>query len=90
MNFYLFIKVKKEVHLGAWEHIVSLNYRVAWLIFTTLDKDKAHMTPHMCIDFWAQSSQGWIQGGAIIGRVGALLQRTSSSELEGYSNKQNV
>ena len=34
MNFYIFIKVKKEgggalVHVYVWEHIVSLYYRIA-------------------------------------------------------------
>ena len=45
------------------------------------------MTPHICIDFWAKSAQGLIQGGAIIGHGGGgggggvtLLQRTSSSD----------
>ena len=42
------------------------------------------------IGFWAKSAQGRIQDRAIIGQLGALLQRTSSSELEGYSNKPNV
>ena len=38
------------------------------------------MTPHICIDFWAKSDEGWIQGGAKIGHGGPLLQRTSSSD----------
>ena len=41
--------------------------------------------PHICIAFWAKSAQGRIQDRAIIGQLGALLQRTLSSELEGYS-----
>ena len=48
------------------------------------------MTPHICIDFWAKSALGQIQGRAMIGKWGAPLQRTSSSELEGYNNKQNA
>ena len=35
--------------------------------------------PHICIDFCAKSAQWWIQGMAIIGQWGAILQRTSSS-----------
>ena len=27
-------------------------------------RDKVLMTPHICIDSWAKSAQGWIQGGA--------------------------
>ena len=42
--------------------------------------DKVLMTPHIYIDFWAKSAQGWIQGGAKIGHGGPLLQRTSSSD----------
>ena len=79
MNFYLFIKGKKG---GAyvWEHIVSLNYRIVKCIFTKLGRDKVVMTPHICIDFWAKSAQGWIHIRAKIGHGGPLLQRTSSSD----------
>ena len=85
MNFYLFIEVKKGgggalVHVYVLEHIVSLNYKIAWLIFTKLGRDKALMTPHICIDSWAKSAQGWIQGGAKIGPGGSLFQRTFSSD----------
>ena len=85
MNFYLFIKVKRGgggalVHIYVWEHIVSLNYRIVWWIFTKLGRDKVLMTPHICIDFWAKSAQGWIQGRAKIGQGGPLIQRTSSSD----------
>ena len=77
MNFYLFIQVKRGggalVHVYVLEHIVSLNYRIAWWIFTKLGRDKALMTPHICIDSWAKSAQGWIQGGAKIGPGGSLL-----------------
>ena len=38
------------------------------------------MTPHICIDSWAKSAQGWIQGGAKIGPGGSFLQKTSSSD----------
>ena len=38
------------------------------------------MTPHICIDPWAKSAQGWIQCDAKIGHGGSLLQRTSSSD----------
>ena len=68
------------VHVNVLEHIVSLNYRIAWWIFTKLGRDKVLMTPHICIDSWAKSAQGWIQGGAKIGPGGSLLQRTSSSD----------
>ena len=68
------------MHVYVLEHIVSLNYRIAWWIFTKLGRDKVLMTPHICIDSWAKSAQGWIQGGAKIGPGGSLLQRTSSSD----------
>ena len=69
-----------QVHVYVLEHIVSLNYRIAWWIFTKLGRDKVLMTPHICIDSWAKSAQSWIQGGAKIGPGGSLLQRTSSSD----------
>ena len=85
MNFYLFIEGNKGgggalVHVYVLEHIVSLYYRIAWWIFTKLGRDKVLMTPHIRIDSWAKSAQGWIQGGAKIGSRGSLLQRTSSSD----------
>ena len=84
MIFYLFIEVKKVggalVHVYVLEHIFSLNYRIAWWIFTKLGTDKVLMTPHICIDSWAKSSQDGIQGRAKIGPGGSLLQRTSSSD----------
>ena len=92
-NFYLYIKVKigyALLHVYVWEHRVSLNYNIPWWIFTKLGRDKVFMTPRICIGFWAKSAQWSIQGRAILGQWGALLQRTSSSELQGYSNKQNV
>ena len=81
--FYLFIEVKKGalVHAYVWEHIVSINYRIARWIFTKLGRDKVLMTRHICIDSLAKSAQGWIQGGGgKIGPGGYLLQRTSSSD----------
>ena len=82
-NEFLFIYWSEKgggavVHVYVLEHIVSLNYRIAWWIFTKLRRDKVLMTPHICIDSWAKSAQGWIQGGAKIGPGGNLLQRTSS------------
>ena len=66
------------VHVYVWEHIVSLNYRITWWIFTQLGRDKILMTPHICIDVLAKSAQEPIQGRGIIGQWGPLLQRTSS------------
>ena len=85
MNFYLFIEVKKAGGGGgctsAWEHIVSLNYRIPWWIFTKLVWDKVLMILHIYIDICAKSAQGLIQGGAKIGYGGGpLLKRTSSSD----------
>ena len=71
MNFYLFIEVKRGggalVHVYVLEYIVSLNYRIAWWIFTKLGRDKVLMIPHICIDAWAKSAQGWIQDKAKLG-----------------------
>ena len=68
------------MHVYVLEHIVSLNYKIARRIFTKLGSDKVLMTPNICVDSWAKSAQGWIQGGAKIGPGGSLLQRTSSSD----------
>ena len=94
MNLYLFIKVKKGegalVHVYVWEHIVSLNYRITWWIFTKLGRDKVLMTPHICIDFWPKSAQGQIQGRAIICQWGAPSSKNFFFRLEEYNNKLNA
>ena len=145
---YLFIKVKRGggalVHLYVWEHIVSLNYRMTWWIFTKLCRDKAHLYSFLGqIHLGADPEQGHntsmggpfskellLQSGMLqqqteciaiiykhlgvlmtpahlywlLGQIRtvvdpgqghnrsmrALLQRTTSSELEGHSNKPNV
>ena len=48
------------------------------------------MTPHICIDFFVKSVQGWIQGRAKIGHGGPLLQRTSSSDWKATASFQGV
>ena len=77
MNFFIYWSEKRGgggalVHVYVLEHIVSLNYRIAWWIFTKLGRDKVLMTPHIYIDSWAKSAQGWIQGGAKIGPGGSF------------------
>ena len=56
---------------------------------TKLCGDKVLMTPHICIDSWAKSAQGWIQGGAIIG-LGGFPSPKNFFRPEGYSNKPNA
>ena len=80
LAFCEFVSMNFEPCVYVLEHIVSLNYRIALWIFTKLGRDKVLMTPHICIDSWAKSAQGRIQGGAKIGPGGSLLQRTSSSD----------
>ena len=56
---YLFIKVKNGgalVHVYVWEHIVTLNYRITWWIFTKLCRDKVLKTPLICLG--ADPAQG--------------------------------
>ena len=45
------------------------------------------MTPHICIDFWVNSAQGWIQGGAKIGHGVSPSPKNFFFRPEGYSNK---
>ena len=46
---------------------------------------------YICIDSWAKSAQGWIQGGAKIGPGGSLLQKTFSSDRKATcSNRLNA
>ena len=70
------------MHVRVWEHIVSLNYRITRWIFTKLGRDKVLMTPHICIDFWAKSTQGRIQDSK-----GILLQSLKAAATNKmYSN----
>ena len=48
------------------------------------------MTPHIGIEFWAKSAQGWIQGRAEIGHRGSPSPKDFFFRPEGYSNKTNV
>ena len=48
------------------------------------------MTLHICIDFWAKSAQGWIQGRAKIGHGGSPSTKNFFFRLEGYSKKLNA
>ena len=59
-------------------------------IFTKLGRDKVLMTPHICIDFWAKSAKGQIQGRAIICQWGAPSSKNFFFRLEEYSNKLNA
>ena len=71
------------VYVYVLEPRVSLNYRIAWWVFTKLFRDKVLMIPpHICIDFWAKSAKGRIQGRAIIDQWGALLRRTLQQQTE--------
>ena len=49
---------------GVPEHIVSLYYRTAWLMFTKLGRDVVSMALHMYLGVSARCAQGRIQGGA--------------------------
>ena len=75
-----------------WYHAVTLTLTFDLLQGQICCRAGDHNSSNLlvCIDFWVKSAQRWIQGRVIIGQWGALLQRTTSSELEGHSNKQNV
>ena len=53
------------MHVYVLEHIISLSYRTASLMFTELDRDEVLIVTHLCIGFSANSTQGQIQGGTI-------------------------
>ena len=78
------------VRVYVWEHIVSLDYRIIWWIFTKFGRDKVRMTPHICIDFWSKSAQGRIQGRAIIGQWWVPTPKNFFYRPEGYNNKANA
>ena len=68
------------MHVYVWEHIVSLYYRTALLMFTKLGRDEVLTVPYKCCCFSARFVQGRIQGGQKKVTGGPLLQRTSSSD----------
>ena len=50
------------MHVYVWEHIVSLYYRTAKWMLTTLGRDEVIMARHLHKDVLAISVQGRIQG----------------------------
>ena len=51
------------MHVYVLEHIISLSYRTTGWMFTKLDRDEVLIITHLFIGFWANSTQGRIQGG---------------------------
>ena len=78
------------MHVYVLEHIVSLCFRTAWWMYTKLGRDEVLMAPHLRLDFSAQPTQGWIQGGAKIGQWGVPCPKDCFFRLEGYSDKANA
>ena len=74
------------LHVYVWEHIVSLYYRTAWLMFTKLGRDEVLIVPRMYKGVSARSAQGRIQGGAKIGQRGSPSSRNFFFRPEGYSD----
>ena len=60
------------MHVYIWEHIVSLYYRTAELLFTKLGRDEVLMAPHMHSGVSARSTQG---------RSGLFVKNCESSEM---------
>ena len=77
------------MHVYVWEHIVSLYYRTAELMFTKLCRDEVLMVPYKFCCFSARSVQRRIQGGTKIGQSWSPSS-TNFFRLEGYSNKLNA
>ena len=58
------------MHVYEWEHIVCLYYRTTWWIFTKLDRHEVLIITHLFIGFSANSTQGRIQGGGNLPKIG--------------------
>ena len=58
------------MHVYEWEHIVSLYYRTTRWMFTKLDRDEVLIIRHLFIGFSANSTQGRIQGGGNLPKIG--------------------
>ena len=93
---YLFIYLGEKkggalVYVYVLEHMVSLNYRIVWWLFTKLGRDKVLMTPAHFYWLMGQINPPRVDPGqGHNSSTRGLLQRTSSSELEGYSKKLNI
>ena len=59
-------------------------------MFMKLGRDEVLMVTHLCLGFSANSAQGWIQGGSIIGQWGVPSPKDFFFRLECYSNKPNA
>ena len=78
------------MHVYVLEHIVSLCYRIAWWMFMKLGRDEVLMALYLWLDFSANPTQGWIQGGTKIGQWGVPSLKDCFFRLEGYSDKANT
>ena len=62
--------------IGQWgvpspkDFFFSLSYRTTWWMFTKLDRDEVLIITHLFIGFWANSTQGRIQGGGNLPKIG--------------------
>ena len=95
MNFlFIYLGEKKGggalVYVYVLEHRVSLNYRIAWWLFTKLGRDKVLMTPPHLYWLLGKIRPGVDPGQGHNSSMRGLLQRTSSYELEDYNNKLNI
>ena len=75
------------MHVYVLEHVVSLSYRTDRWILMKLGRHVVLMVPHLCLNFSANSAQGWIKGGAkrsmrgpfskeLLFQIGRLQQQT--------------
>ena len=58
------------MHVYVLEHIISLSYRTTSWMFTKLDRDEVLIITHLFIGFSANSTQGRIQGGGNLPKIG--------------------
>ena len=62
--------------IGQWgvpspkDFFCSLSYRTTWWVFTKLDRDEVLIITHLFIGFSANSTQGRIQGGGNLPKIG--------------------
>ena len=80
--FYVFILAKEGMalmHVFVLEHLVSLQYRTAWLMFTKLGMDELFMAPHTFLCILTRSALVWSREGQKLMKEEPFFKKTSSS-----------
>ena len=67
-----------------------MDFEIVASTLKKLGRDEVLIALHLWLDFSANPTQGWIQGGAKLGHGGSPSLRNFFFKPEGYSDKPNA